>query len=265
MILALCDQKGGVGKSTTAFHLARAAVTSGQRVLLVDLDPQASLTSAATSEGALSEEQAGIADVLSSRTDETIHDVMVPGVWPGMDVVPVTSYETLGSVRDELIATSQSGRESRLREALSEVSSDYDLILIDCAPTLDQLTINGLTAADGVVVVSHTRRWSLNGMASLLRTIGQVQDYYNPLLRVAGVVVDQHEEHTVAGRHWGEQLDQAAAERGLSVLAPRIPKRAVIADATEASLGLDEWGGRDAAELAAIYTRHLATLKGATR
>jgi chromosome partitioning protein len=258
-ILALCNQKGGVGKSTTTFHLARAAITAGQRVLVVDLDPQGNLTSVAAAEP-VAEDQVGLADVLSSRAEETARDVIVSGVWEGLDVLPTTG-ETLGFVRDELVVAG-AGREGRLREALTEVATDYDLILIDCAPTLDQLTLNGLTAADAAVVVTKSKLWSANGLAHLLTTIDNVRRYYNPELSVAGIIVNQHEEHTVAGRHWRQELQEAAATRSLTVLTPPVPKRAAIADATEAARGLDEWGTSEATNLAGIYADYLTTLEG---
>ncbi|WP_334173628.1 ParA family protein [Sinomonas sp.] len=259
-ILALCNQKGGVGKSTTAFQLARAAVLRGSRVLVVDLDPQGNITSTAAAD-VVPDDQAGLADALSARAEETVRDVIVPGVWPGLDVVP-TSGETLGFVRDELVIAG-AGREGRLREALADVLQDYDLILVDCAPSLDQLTINGLTAAHGVVIVTHSKQWSLSGLAQLLNTIESVRQYYNPLLRISGVIVNQHEEQTIGGKYWLDELHTAARERGLTVLAPPVPKRVAIADATEAARGLDEWGTADAAALGAIYADHLTTLEGA--
>src|SRR5690606_38184370 len=178
-IYALCNQKGGVGKSTTTFHLARAAVLRGERVLVVDNDPQGNLTAVAAAEE-VSEDQAGLADVLSTRAPETVADVIVAGVWHSLNVVP-TSGTTLGYVRDELVIAG-AGREVRLREALASVKDDYDMILIDCAPSLDQLTINGLTAADDVVIVTHSKQWSLSGLAQLLETIENVRQYYNPEL-----------------------------------------------------------------------------------
>lgn len=258
-IYALCNQKGGVGKSTTTFHLARAAVLADRRVLVVDNDPQGNLTAVATAEP-VDEDQAGLADVLSARAPETIRDVIVPGVWPGMDVVPTTGT-TLGAVRDELVITG-AGRERRLRAALADVVDDYDVILIDSAPSLDQLTINGLTAAHGVVVVTHSKQWSLSGLAQLLATINDVREYYNPSLRVAGVIVNQHEPGTVSGKTWLDELYAAAQTRGLQVLEPTIPKRVVIADATEAARGLDEWGSVEAAAIGRIYSAHLASIEG---
>lgn len=258
-IYALCNQKGGVGKSTTAFHLARAAVARGDRVLLVDNDPQGNLTSVTAAEP-VEEDQAGLADALSSRAPETARDVIVAGIWPGLDVLP-TAGITLGSVRDELVIAG-AGREGRLRETLAPVVDDYDLILIDCAPSLDQLTINGLTAADAVVIVTHSKLWSANGLSQLLDTIGSVRQYYNPALRVAGVLVNQHEERTLAGRHWLDELTDAATQRSLRVLAPPIPKRVVISDATEVAQGLDQLGIADATALAALYADHLTSLEG---
>ena len=258
-IIALCNQKGGVGKSTTTFQLARAAVLRGRRVLVVDNDPQGNLTSVAAAEMVV-DDQAGLADALSARASETLRDVIVPGVWPGLDVVP-TSGVTLGYVRDELVIAG-AGREGRLREALATVANDYDLILIDCAPSLDQLTINGLTAAQSVVVVTHSKLFSANGLAQLLDTIENVRAYYNPGLRVAGVIVNQHEERTVSGQTWLDQLVTAAEDRGLAVLTPPIPKRVVISDATEAARGLDEWGSAEATALGAIYAEHLAAIEG---
>lgn len=261
-ILALCNQKGGVGKSTTTFHLARAAVLAGKRVLVVDNDPQGNLTAVATADP-VDEDQAGLADVLSSRTSETVRDVIVAGVWPGMDVVP-TIGATLGFVRDELVIAG-AGREVRLRQALADVADDYDLILIDSAPSLDQLTINALTAANGVVVVTHSKQWSLSGLAQLLDTIDNVREYYNAALCVAGIIVNQHEAGTVSGQTWLDELNVAAETRGLPVLSPTIPKRVVISDATEAARGLDEWGSAEASTIGAIYSGHLASIEGALR
>ncbi len=259
-VIALCNQKGGVGKSTTAFQLARAAVQKGQRVLLIDNDPQGNLTFVSAQTPVL-EDQAGLADALSSRTEVTLEDVIVPGVWPGLDLVPTTGV-TLGYVRDELVVAG-AGREQRLRQVLSSVTDQYDLVIIDCAPSLDQLTINGLAAADSVVVVTHSKLFSANGLAQLLGTIEDVRQYYNPNLTVAGIIINQHEERTVSGQTWLDELQQAAEVRDLPLLTPPIPKRVVISDATEAARGLDEWGSAEATKLGAIYSEHLASIQGA--
>lgn len=254
-ILALCNQKGGVGKSTTTFHLARSAVTKGLRVLVVDADPQGNITSVLTED--VGDDAAGLADVLSARAADTINDVVIDGIWNGLSVVP-TAGETLGVVRDELVVAG-AGREARLKDALHKVRDDYDLVLIDCAPSLDTLTINGLTAATGVVVVTQSKLWSANGLAKLLDTIAAVQAHYNPQLRIAGILVNQHESRTIGGAHWAEQIQEATTARDLPLLQPPMPKRAIIADSAEAAQGLDELGA-DGLELAALYDNYLDVL-----
>lgn len=254
-IFALCNQKGGVGKTTSAFHLARAAVLAGQRVLVVDADPQGNITSVLAN--GVDEDQAGLADALSDRSAATMEDVTVAGIWDGLSVVPTTG-ETLGVVRDELVLAG-AGRESRLKNALAGVRDDYDLVLIDCAPSLDQLTINSLTAADDVLVITHSRLFSANGINKLLGTIDQVREHYNPALKIAGFMVNQHEARTISGAHWAGEIGEAAQARNVLVLEPPVPKRAPIADAMEAAHGLDQWGG-DAEELAAIYAGYIDIL-----
>lgn len=255
--LTACNQKGGVGKSTTSFHFGRAAVRRGMKVLAIDNDPQGNLTSSLSAEE-VGEDQAGLADALSARAPEGLRDVIVPGIWPGLDLVP-TSGVTLSYVRDELVLAG-AGREGRLREALREVSDDYDLVLIDNAPSLDQLTINGLTAADQAIIVTESKQWSLSGMALLLETIANVRAYYNPHLAAGPVIVNRHDQRTVSGRTWMHELCTVAAERGLDVLTPVIPRKVVLADAVEAACGLDEWGTGDARALGTIYEGHLDTI-----
>jgi chromosome partitioning protein len=253
VILTACNQKGGVGKSTTLYHLTRAAVNDGLRVLVVDADPQGNITQVLT-EG-VGEEEPGLADVLSEYASE----VIVPAIWEGVEVVPTTG-ETLGIVRDQLVIAG-AGREARMRKVLEPVRGRYDLILIDCGPSLDQLVTNALTAADGALVVTQTKLWSTNGLAKLLDTITVVNQSYNPRLRVAGIVLNQHEARTIGGTHWAEEITAAAETRGLPLLAPPVPKRQAIADATEESRGLDE-GDTDARELAKIYAGYIAELTG---
>ena len=251
--IALCNQKGGVGKSTTTFHLARAAVLARLRVLVIDADPQGNLTTALSREH-LPEEIPGLADVLSSRTTETIATTVVPTIWDGATLVPTTG-ETLSVVRDELVVAG-AGREGRLHQALRAVENDYDLVLIDCPPSLDQLTINSLTAADRIVIVSQSKLWSANGLAHLLSTIDAVQTHYNPRLAVKAIVINQHDEKTRSGAQWLSEIQEASAGRGINVLHPPIPKRVVIADSVEASVALDEYPGAPG-ELSEIYSDYL--------
>ncbi|WP_454778716.1 ParA family protein [Georgenia muralis] len=255
--IAVANQKGGVGKTTTTFHLARAAVRAGRRVLAVDLDPQGTLTYMIARDD-LPEDALGVADVLSARTEDTLADVIVEGVWDGVDVAPTTG-ESLGIVREELV-TAGAGREHRLREAIAALDGGYDLVLIDCPPSLDQLTINGLVAADGVVIVTQSKQASINGLVKLNDTISIVRKSYRPELTIAGVLVNQHEQTTVSGQTWLEEL-----RTNMAIIEPPIPKAVVLSDAAEASVGLDEYGTRTGRRLAETFDTYLTTIEEAVR
>lgn len=257
-ILAFGSQKGGVGKTTTCFHEARAAVLRGLKVLLVDLDPQGNLTTITAAED-FPEDGLGIADVLSSRASETLSEVIIPGIWEGLDLAP-TAGESLGVVRDELVIAG-AGREGRLKEALMSVKADYDLILIDCPPALDQLTINALTAADRVVIVAEAKLFSSNGVSKMWATIANVKAYYNAELRAEHIIVNLFDAQTVSGKMHLQDLLDASALHSLTVLGP-VPKRVSILDSSEAALGLDQWPSDDAKEHAKLYESILVTLIG---
>lgn len=244
-VIALCNQKGGVGKTTTAYHLTRAAVTAGQSVLVIDMDPQANLTMITTAEP-VDPDALSIADVLSPRVGEALGEVIVPGVWDGLSVAPAIE-STLAGVRDELVGVA-AGRESRLRQALSKHADSYDLVLIDCPPELGLLTINALVTATSAVVVTQGRLFAAEGVAGILNTIQTVRTYYNPGLEFRGAIVNQHEDHTITGRTRLAELREA-----IEVLEPVIPKRVAINDTAEAAIGLDQWRG-DGADLAGLYT-----------
>lgn len=110
------------------------------------------------------------------------------------------------------------------------------------------------------MVVTHAGLLSTNGLGQLLETIETVKRYYNPTLAVSGILVNQHEGHTVSGAHWLNELSEIAEARGLAVLIPAIPKRVAIRDSAEAAVGLDQWGSAEARELAELYATHLPKL-----
>lgn len=236
--IALCNQKGGVGKTTTTFHLARAAILAGKKVLAIDLDPQGNLTSV-LAKTPVADDSIGIADVLSSRADVTLSEAITAGIWENLDLAPTTG-DMLASVRDELIIAGP-GRDVRLKDALGTLQDAYDIVLIDCAPAIDQLSLNGLTAADSALIVTTAKLFSSNGLAKLLETIQAVKTYYNPSLGISGVLVNHFEKQTVSAAAWLDDLKTAAEAAALHVFEPPVPKKVVIADAAEASLGLDQW------------------------
>ena len=188
LVISITNQKGGVGKTTTTYHLARAASRRNLRTLVIDLDPQGNLSDSLTE---LEEKQAGMADVLSASSSYCLDEVVVETAWNGVYLAP-SGGDALAVVRNELI-TSGPGREMRLAEALRRLDgAPFDLVLIDCAPALDALTTNAFTAADGVLVVTQSRLYSATGLAHLLDAVEAVRAYYNPCLSVVGVLVNQH-------------------------------------------------------------------------
>ncbi|WP_394276728.1 ParA family protein [Luteococcus sp.] len=237
-VASVVNQKGGVGKTTCAVNLTRAAVRRGARVLYVDADPQGSGTAVITAED-LSEDAPGLANALSNQDrDTSMADVIVPGLWPGLDVVP-TVGGALGIVRDELVVAPLA-RERRLHDSLAPVLDRYDLVVIDTGPSLDQLTINALVASDVAVAISVADYLSSRGLVQLLDTITTVQQHYAPDLRFAGVIVNRYDARTKDAPAWLAQLREAADSQGFSVLDPIIHARAAIATATQEGTALDE-------------------------
>lgn len=258
LVISITNQKGGVGKTTTTYHLARAAARRNLSTLVIDLDPQGNLSDSLTE---VEEKQAGMADVLSASSSYCLDEVVVETAWNGVYLAP-SGGDALAVVRNELI-TSGPGREMRLAEALRRLDgAPFDLVLIDCAPALDALTTNAFTAADGVLVVTQSRLYSATGLAHLLDAVEAVRAYYNPCLSVVGVLVNQHRANTSQGKHWNGELASACQARGLALLDPPVPDRVAISDSSEAGVGLDDWPGAPA-ELVDVYDSHLAAVVSA--
>jgi chromosome partitioning protein len=256
--LALCNQKGGAGKTTTTANLARAAAGRGYRTLVIDLDPQANLTSVLADDD-LDDGDVSLADVLSPRASMAIRDVATPSVWDGVDLVP-SGGDRLAAVATELILMTTGGP-TRLRKALRDTTEDYDVVLIDCPPSLDLLAINGLSAADLAVVVTTPELFGINGIARLLTTIAHVQEDTNPGLRLAAVIANGV-QHTNRMRDW---LADLAHNVTVPVLHPTIQRATWIAEALECSTGLDQWGTPAATELHRVYSTYLDTILTTTQ
>ncbi len=192
-VVALCNQKGGVGKTTSTITLGAALTDYGRRVLLVDFDPQ----------GALS---VGLG-VQPHQLDRTVYDVLMESSVglddvllkthvPGMDLVP--SNIDLSAAEVQLV--NEVAREQTLARALTPALPDYDLVLIDCQPSLGLLTVNALTAADEVVIPLECEFFSLRGVALLIDTIEKVRERLNPRLHIAGILATMYDSRTVHGR-----------------------------------------------------------------
>lgn len=216
---AVANQKGGVAKTTTVASLATALHELGKRVLAVDLDPQACLT---FSLGLDPENlELSIHDVLLGRVSARM---VAQPVAEGPDVLPST-IDLAGCEAQLLMRT---GREYTLRHALDEVRSNYDVILLDCAPTLGVLTINALTASDEVIVPLQCETLSHRGVGQLLDTVNDVQRLTNPALRVLGVLPTLFDGRTL---HTRAVLADIALRYGLDVLDPPIPRSIRFAEA----------------------------------
>jgi chromosome partitioning protein len=217
-VFAIANQKGGVAKTTTTQTLGLALADLGERVLLVDLDPQACLTFALGLE--------------PEQIDPTLHDVLLQRVKAADAILDAGRVQLLPANIDlagsEVHLLTRTGREHALARALEPVRERVDTVLIDCPPTLGVLTVNGLTAADGVLVPLQCEALSHRGVAQLLDTIADVREYTNPRLRVRGVIATMFDPR---GRLAREVLDDVNTRFGLDVIDPPIPKTVRFAEA----------------------------------
>ena len=192
-VIAMCNQKGGVGKTTTTLNLGAALAEYGRRVLLVDLDPQGALSAGL---GVPSHELDHTIYNLMLERNTTITDVLVPTRIPGLDLLPANI--DLSAAEVQLI--NEVGREHTLARALRPMLHEYDYILIDCQPSLGLLTVNALACAHGVIMPVAAEFFSLRGVALLVDTIDKVKDRINPDLEVDGVLVTMFDGRTVHAR-----------------------------------------------------------------
>ena len=201
-VIAMCNQKGGVGKTTTTINLGAALAEYGRRVLLVDFDPQGSLSVGLGFNP--HEHELTIYDLL--MTDDTdVHDVLHPSGVEGLDLLP--SNIDLSAAEVQLVG--EVAREQTLARVLAPVMKDYDVILIDCQPSLGLLTINALTAAHGVIVPLECEYFALRGVALLKHTIDKVTERLNPTLQVDGLLGTMFDGRTLHSREVMQRLVEA--------------------------------------------------------
>ena len=205
-VIALTNQKGGVGKTTTTINLGACIAETGRTVLLVDFDPQGSLSVGLGINPHTLERS--IYDLLLSRQYEP-QEVVTPTSTSGVDILPANI--DLSAAEVQLV--SEVAREQTLRRVLTKLRGDYDYILIDCAPSLGLLTINALTASDYVIMPLELEFFALRGIALLTDTIDKVQDRLNPDLQVLGLLGTMFDSRTLHGREVLERIVEAFGDQ----------------------------------------------------
>jgi chromosome partitioning protein len=212
-VVALANQKGGVGKSTTAINLAASLAFQDQRVLLIDLDPQGNASSGlGIDRGSI---DVSIYDVLLKETP--LEEAVEPTSVLNLFVVPATI--DLAGAEIELV--SMFSRETRLRAAIDEIVDDFDLVLIDCPPSLGLLTVNALTAAQEVLIPIQCEYYALEGLSQLLRNVELVSSNLNPKLKVGGVVLTMYDGRTKLSKEVAEQVRDYFGEVAFRTVIPR--------------------------------------------
>lgn len=220
-IIAIANQKGGVGKTTTAINLGACLAVAEKRTLIIDIDPQANATSGV---GIRKDQVArSIYDVLVD--DVPLEDVLLKGVhFPYLDVAPAT--RDLVGVEVELVQ--RQGRETLLRDALAGVRDRYDFVLIDAPPSLGMLTLNTLAAADSVLIPIQCEFYALEGLSQLLNTVRIVQKNLNPALQIEGVLLTMFDSRLNLSRQVAEEAKEYFGPR---VFRTTIPRNVRLAEA----------------------------------
>jgi chromosome partitioning protein len=217
-IIAVANQKGGVGKTTTAINLAAAVAMAGSRVLLVDVDPQSNLTSGVGMRERVAPEHS-IYTALTATDGEP--DLLAALVRPtgidGLALIPAD--RNLTGAELELVGLL--AREQRLRRMLRPLAVQYDYVFIDCPPSLGLLTLNALVAADSVLIPLHCEYFALEGLAELVSTLRRVRTALNPALDIEGVLLTMYEDRTNLGQQVAREVRQFFQEKTFDTVIPR--------------------------------------------
>jgi chromosome partitioning protein len=239
-VVAMCNQKGGVGKTTSTINLGAALAEYGRRVLLVDMDPQ----------GALS---AGLG-VPHYELDKTIHNVLVEPRVSVEDVLLQTRVKHMDLVPSnidlsaaEIQLVNEVGREQTLGRALHPVLDRYDYVLIDCQPSLGLLTVNALACSDGVVIPTECEYFSLRGLALLTDTVDKVRDRLNPKLEISGILLTRYDPRTVNAR---EVMARVVERFGDLVFDTVITRTVRFPETSVAGEPITTWAPRSAGAIA---------------
>ena len=212
-VISLANQKGGVGKTTTTINLGACLAELGQRVLVIDIDPQGNTTSGL-----------GIkkVDVAQDIYDVIINEMPLPDAIlhtkrPRLDIVPAT-IQLAGA---EIELTSMMARETRLKEAIQTVTDSYDYILVDCPPSLGQLSINAFTASNSIIIPVQSEYYALEGLSQLLNTIRLVQKHFNPDLKIEGVLLTMYDARTNLGNQVVNEVRNYFGDHFYHTIIPR--------------------------------------------
>ncbi len=239
-IVAMSNQKGGVGKTTTTINLAAALAEYGRRVLVVDFDPQGA-ASAGLGVNARAMERTIYNELISAKPN--IRETIVSTDIPGLDIVPAN----IDLSAAEIVLINEVAREQALARILRPVLDEYDLIIIDCQPSLGLLTVNALTASHGVIIPLEAEFFAMRGVALLTEQIGRVQDRLNPRLQLDGVLLTMIDLRTLHSRDVMASVKQGFADKVYDTYISRTVK---FPDATIAAQPITQYAPNHAGALA---------------